>query len=702
MKNTEGGTKAMKIAPKVIDQISEAHERKNLYLRELAALEEKAAAAGGDELKALQEKIAELRRNKSEHPYQKELAAYRAAEKSFLAQLKAEKAREKAGQTEDDPALAKLAREIRQSQKEEAFYAPYVELTYDAELAWRSALVKLRHLPEMMENRRLLNEHIARVQKEKETAAAHGDSAIKAQISAEKKLIEEKYALRNQELKEKQKSGMISPKAVHNESRVLKRAKAEEIQMLEMKDPLCSKTEELRALQHRHKVELKEERAVMQADLSDLYRRIPVETEDRLPLRAWVGSLIPGLSQLLNQQFVKALLFSLSGLFTFLVAIPYALGFGNFRGQGIAGLISLAEGGKRVDRSIIFMIEGIIAIILLLFAAAAYYFHIRDSFHVEKQRLKGIRPNRWTETRQEISRNGFPYIVSAPALIVIVFIVLLPAITTILLSFTNMDPKNQSKFVWIGLENYKTLALGQGVAGKAFWLILGWTVIWTLAATTLAILIGFFLALLVNQERIRGKRFWRTIYLLPWAVPAFITIMFFSIMLAPNGPLTEIISALVGHTVNVKSDTTLTRIALVMLQGWLGSSYIFLLCTGILQSIPSDLYEAADIDGARGFQRIRHITVPLVLFQIAPLLVTQYTFNFNNYSIIALFNDGGPFFPSLYGNLAGSSDILISYIYKLTIDKQYQALGASITVIVSAVLMFISYLGFRKTRAFNS
>ena len=177
--------------------------------------------------------------------------------------------------------------------------------------------------------------------------------------------------------------------------------------------------------------------------------------------------------------------------------------------------------------------------------------------------------------------------------------------------------------------------------------------------------------------------------------------MFFSVMLAPNGMLTEVISGLAGHVVNVKNDTTLTRIALVLLQGWLGSSYIFLLCTGILQSIPQDLYEAAEIDGAGSWKRVQHITVPLLLYQIAPLLVTQYTFNFNNYSIIALFNNGGPFVPSKYGNLAGSSDILISYIFKLTIENQYQALGAAITILISLVLMFVSFLGFRKTKAFN-
>jgi arabinogalactan oligomer/maltooligosaccharide transport system permease protein len=281
------------------------------------------------------------------------------------------------------------------------------------------------------------------------------------------------------------------------------------------------------------------------------------------------------------------------------------------------------------------------------------------------------------------------------------FTVLVPIATKIMLSFTGMDPKHQSKFSWVGIQNYKLIALGQGLAGEIFWYILFWTVMWTLLSTTLAILIGFTLSLLANNERVIGKTFFRTVYILPWAVPAFITIMFFSIMFSPDGALTEILNNIMGRRIEVKSDPTLTRIVLILLQGWLGSAYVFLLSTGVLQGIPGDLYEAADIDGATAWQKVRHITLPIILFQTAPLLVGQYTFNFNNFSIIYLFNGGGPFNPSQYGNLAGSSDLLISYIFKLTMENQYQSIGAAITSLISIGLMFFAYLGFRNSKAFK-
>ncbi|HZK41712.1 MAG TPA: sugar ABC transporter permease, partial [Clostridia bacterium] len=440
---------------------------------------------------------------------------------------------------------------------------------------------------------------------------------------------------------------------------------------------------------------------VLHSDLADIRRKTPVETPKRKPWLSFLTWPVPGLGQLLLGQYMKAIFFFIGSLYLYLVAIPYALGRGNYRGKGLFGLISLAQDGSRLDRSVIFMVEGVIAIILLVIGLLLLYQSFRDVRRVEKGMIRGVRNHNWYETRTAVRRGGFPFFASAPAALVTLFIVLLPIAVTILISFTNYDPSHQSKFNWAGLANYKQIILGQGIAGGPFWRITGWTIIWTLFATSLAIMIGFVLALLVNQDRIQGKRLFRTVYLLPWAVPAFITIMFFSIMFSPEGPLTSLLSSMTGQITNIKYSPWGTRIVLILLQGWLGSSYVFLLCTGILQGIPNDLYEAAKIDGATGFQATRHITIPILLFQTAPLLIGQYTFNFNNFSIIYLFNGGGPFEPSKYGNIAGSSDLLISYIYKLTIQKQYQGIGSAITMIVSLVLIFFAWLGFSRSKAFR-
>ena len=411
--------------------------------------------------------------------------------------------------------------------------------------------------------------------------------------------------------------------------------------------------------------------------------------------------LIPGLGQLLNKQYEKSILFFIGTIFIYFAAIPYFLGYGNYQGTGVTGLLTLAEGGARLDRSIIFMIEGIISIMLVLIAVLIFYVSFKDVNKVEKDMIKGIRKRSWFETKESIFNDGFPYLVISPAALVVLFIVLVPVFTTILISFTNYDPNHQAKFQWYGISNYKLLLTGQGVAGKAFWPIVIWTIAWTAFATTLAIFIGFSLSIIANNDRIKFKGVFRTVYILPWAVPAFITIMFFSQMFARGGPIPQLIQNLFGLTLDVKNNPTQTRIVLILLQGWLGSAYVFLLSTGILQGIPNDLYEAAEIDGATGFKKTWNITIPLVLYQTAPLLIGQYTFNFNNFSIIHLFNGGGPFVPTTYGNVAGSTDLLISYIYKLTINSSYQGMGAAVTVIISMALMFFTWLGFRDMKAFK-
>ncbi|MER2116978.1 MAG: sugar ABC transporter permease, partial [Enterococcus casseliflavus] len=139
--------------------------------------------------------------------------------------------------------------------------------------------------------------------------------------------------------------------------------------------------------------------------------------------------------------------------------------------------------------------------------------------------------------------------------------------------------------------------------------------------------------------------------------------------------------------------------AIILIQGWLGFPYIYVMVSGILQSISEDLYEAAKMDGANALQRFRNITLPAIFLVAAPTFVTQYTGNFNNFSMIYLFNEGGP--GSLGGN-AGSTDILISWIYKLTTGGSPQySIASALTLIISFVVISISLLVFKKTNAFN-
>lgn len=691
-----------KINKYLYDNINREYDRKNLYLYEVSVLQGKIEAANGKEKEELKSKLNELVKNKKDHAYNKKLEEYKRKEKEFLAEIKNKTNDYKSKVNTSLPkSVQNLQVRLFKAKDLVKFYQNYVKLTYDAELIYEQSKLEIAQIPAVIEFAKECTKDL----KEAENKLSKLDNVKNEKFNEEFKAFKEaeskKLQERIQEVKSKCKEGLISGQAKDNTIKQLKR-KYKEIVLVKSFE--CEKTYNEEIIKNK-KYELsktvKQKINTVNINVADLRRVYPIETEKTMPWVSWVTFLIPGLAQVINKQYIKSIIMFFATIYIYLIAIPYSLGYGNYKGDGIAGLITLAAGGGRLDRSIIFMIEGILAIFLLLIGIFLMIICFKDANKVEKDTIKGTRHRSWVETKQFVFEDGFPYLVLSPAAIITIFIVCIPVVTTVLLSFTGMGPDTQAKFGWEALKNYKMIFLGQGMVGAIFWRILGWTIVWTIGATSLAIALGFILAIVLNNDRVKGKLLFRSIYLLPWAVPAFISILFFSILFADGGTVINSLREVLGENFSIKNDPFVIRVVLICIQAWLGSAYIFLLSTGVLQSINAELYEAADIDGATSFKKLSKITVPLVLFQTAPLLVGQYTFNFNNYSIIALFNNGGPFDPSKYGNLAGSSDLLISYIFKLTMNSQYQAIGATITVIISVVLMIIAYIGYRNTDAFK-
>lgn len=684
------------------DNINREYDRKNLYLYEVSALQEEIEAATGKEKQELQNKLNELVKNKKNHAYNKKLAEYKEKEKAFLIEVKNKVSDYK---TKVDTSLPKKVQnlQIRLFKAKELvkFYQNYTELTYDAELIYEQSKIEIAQIPPVIDFAKQCTNDLKEAQNKLSKLNNVNNEKFNTEFKVFKEEENKKLQERIKEIKSKCKEGLISGQAKDNTIKELKRKYKE---VILVKSFECEKTYNEEIVKNK-KYELsktvKQKINTVNINVADLRRVYPVETEKTMPWVSWVTFLIPGLAQAINKQYIKAIIMFFATIYIYLMAIPYSLGYGNYKGDGIAGLITLAADGGRLDRSIIFMIEGILAIFLLLIGIFLMFVCFKDANKVEKDTIKGSRYKSWVETKQTLFEDGFPYLVLSPAAIITIFIVCIPVVTTVLLAFTGMGPDTQAKFGWEALKNYKMIFLGEGMVGAIFWRILGWTIVWTIGATTLAIALGFILAIVLNNDRIKGKVLFRSIYLLPWAVPAFISILFFSILAADGGTVVNSLKEVFGPNFSIKNDPFVIRVTLICIQAWLGSAYIFLLSTGVLQSINAELYEAADIDGATNFKKLSKITVPLVLFQTAPLLVGQYTFNFNNFSIIALFNNGGPFDPSKYGNLAGSSDLLISYIFKLTMNNQYQAIGATITVIISVALMIIAYIGYKNTDAFK-
>ncbi|MGV2940760.1 carbohydrate ABC transporter permease [Mesobacillus sp. LC4] len=405
-------------------------------------------------------------------------------------------------------------------------------------------------------------------------------------------------------------------------------------------------------------------------------------------------SIIPGLGQLYNKQYLKGI--------AFLVLTGAFFGvFSDLLNMGLWGLFTLGEQTPR-DHSIFLMVEGILALIVLIFGIGFYLFNLNDAYKTGLKRDMGERLSTVKEQYNNLIDNGFPYLIMSPGFLLLIFVVVFPILFVVLLAFTNYDLYHSppAKLVdWVGLKNFFDLFQLESWR-QTFFSVLSWTIIWTFVATTFQVALGMFLAILVNQKDVKGKAIIRTVFILPWAVPAFVSILVFAGMFNESfGAINRDILGFFGiDPIPWMTEAMYTKIALIMIQTWLGFPFIFAMVTGVLQSIPEELYEAATVDGATNFQKFKNITLPLVLFATAPILITQYTFNFNNFNIIYLFNGGGPAVP---GANAGGTDILISWIYSLTMTSAQYSKAAAITMLLSLIVIGVALWQFKRTKSFQ-
>lgn len=405
-------------------------------------------------------------------------------------------------------------------------------------------------------------------------------------------------------------------------------------------------------------------------------------------------SIIPGIGQLYNKQILK-------GVVLLILAASFFIVFSDLMNMGFWGLFTLGELPGE-DHSVFLLINGILALIVTALGLAVYIFNLYDAYNTGKKRDLGLKVNSVREQYHNLIDNGFPYLMVSPGFLLLLFVVIFPIIFVFLLAFTNYDLYHSppAKLVdWVGIQNFIDI-FKIDIWRTTFFKVLGWTIVWTLAATTLQIALGIFLAVLVNQKDLKGKAIIRTIFILPWAVPAFVSTMIFSGMFNESfGAINNTILPILGiDPINWMTEANWTRLALIMVQTWLGFPFIFAMTTGILQSIPDELYEAATVDGANAWQKFRTITLPLVLFATAPILITQYTFNFNNFNVIFLFNNGGPAIPE---QNAWGTDILISWIYRLTMNSAQYGKAAAITMILSLIIISIALWQFKRTKSFQ-
>lgn len=403
-----------------------------------------------------------------------------------------------------------------------------------------------------------------------------------------------------------------------------------------------------------------------------------------------------------------------------------------------ANIRPLEELPIRGHVSMMVLLEGLIAVILSFFFFIVMYWSIRDAYKVSEAKRNKEKVLKDIPYFKNVYESSFEYIVLFPAIFVLGFISIMPIAFGFVIAFTNIQGNESmlETFDWVGLRNFFALfnfATGLGASfGQAFWRVLGWTVVWAIFSTFTVFFGGFFQALILNSEKVVFRKLWRTVLILPWAIPALLSQMVFSVMFNEFGfinsflidigvyPILENLGMLKVPYESLSGfarflylgqdniqwfsnpfNPTFVRTTLIVVNIWLGFPYFMALMTGVMTAIDSTLYEAADIDGASKFQKISKITMPLVLYSTAPILIMTFSGNFNNFGVIYFITQGGPNAGLASRGFAGDTDILISWMYKLTVDYSIYNMASVFSVLIFLFVGSVTAWNLSKTRAFQ-
>lgn len=309
---------------------------------------------------------------------------------------------------------------------------------------------------------------------------------------------------------------------------------------------------------------------------------------------------------------------------------------------------------------------------------------------------------------------ALPYIYLAPALLLLAVLSLLPNLYSVYLAFTNYSLYHYTDFSFVGLRNF--LKIINGPETYTFVRVFGWTLIWAGGSVIISQAVGIFLAVLLNNPHLKGTNIYRTLFILPWAIPAFISVLMWQGLLNTEfGAINQLLASLGLDTVLCSIVHSLfgqeitapiawldkfgwAHISVLMVNVWLAFPFQLTVCLGALQAVPSDVYEAAEVDGANAFLQFRKITLPLLRNALLPVLISSFAFNFNQFTAIFLLTRGGPPIP---GSDAGATDILITYSYKLAFVSFQYGLACAYAIFIFILVATLSGINFKSTGAFE-
>ncbi|MDR1466560.1 MAG: sugar ABC transporter permease [Treponema sp.] len=436
-------------------------------------------------------------------------------------------------------------------------------------------------------------------------------------------------------------------------------------------------------------------------------------------LVAVCSALVWGSGQFINKQKAKGLVFfALQAVFVGIELITGTCGVlsgavapqlrnAGFFTKGIWGLVTLgtvsrAQDRKNYDHSIMLMLAGIIAALVLLIFIAIWLYNIVDAYKTRKRIIAGETITS-ADYFKGLWNNSFEYIMITPGMLLVIFISIVPIIFAILVAFTNYNANfiPPRKLVeWTGFDTFANI-IKIKIWGSTFVQVFLWTVVWAFLATFSSYAFGLFQALILRAKAVKFRTFWRSVFILPWAVPGLVSMLVFKALLNQEGAFNQMLlqAGLIKEAIPFLSDVGWARFCLVAVNVWLGFPYFMALISSVMTTVPQEQYEAAQIDGANAFQQFRAVTLPTVIASTAPQILMSITFNFNNFNMIYFLTGGGPANPNF--QMAGSTDILISWIFKLTLDQRMYNYASALSIFIFIIVATVSAWNLLRTRAFK-
>ncbi|NLV35717.1 MAG: sugar ABC transporter permease [Clostridiaceae bacterium] len=419
-------------------------------------------------------------------------------------------------------------------------------------------------------------------------------------------------------------------------------------------------------------------------------------------IRTKLSYLFMGSGCLLRGQIVRGLAFL--ALQMFYIVYMVSFGWGQLKLFPTLGTATKKEIWDEVnqiylyeqgDNSMLILLFSVLTIAISIVMFYLYFRNIRMAYENQQLLKAGKKLNTIVDDAREfLDKKLHVTFLSLPTLGVI-FFTALPLIFMILIAFTNYDKNHQppgSLFTWVGLENFRNILSGRDVLATTFKGVLAWTIIWAIFATFSNYILGMLLALMINKKGIKFKSMWRTIFVITIAVPQFVTLLLMSRLLDDRGAVNILLGYLGMGPVKFLTDAAIARVTVIVVNIWVGVPYTMLITTGILMNIPAELYESARIDGAGPYKTFTKITLPYMLFVTTPYLITQFVSNINNFNVIFLLSGGNPLALDYYQ--AGKTDLLVTWLYKLTVNYQDYNLASTIGImifVISAAASLIVY-----------